>query len=171
MYENVSDNAGGIANDATPSGTAEIINNIFLKNDDVAIEALDDPISILNNDFYQNFGGIYRDPVTTFTDVALLNSAKPFCTDNIACDPGIEIASDYRLESGSCCIDAGTSHSAPSDDFDGDSRPHGAGYDIGADEFTTGSTVPITKVPVIVLLLAGVGIICVLETAGIRERF
>ena len=42
---------------------------------------------------------------------------------------------DLHLQSSSPCIDTGTSKGAPTHDIDGDSRPQGAGYDMGADEY------------------------------------
>ncbi len=42
---------------------------------------------------------------------------------------------DLHLQSSSPCIDTGTSKGAPNHDIDGDSRPQGAGYDMGADEY------------------------------------
>jgi hypothetical protein len=45
------------------------------------------------------------------------------------------ISGDYRLQSGSPCIDAGTSEGAPATDIEGHIRPCGAGIDIGAYEF------------------------------------
>ncbi len=42
---------------------------------------------------------------------------------------------NLRLSSGSPCINSGTSLGAPSDDLDGNSRPRGGGYDMGAYEF------------------------------------
>ena len=42
---------------------------------------------------------------------------------------------DFHIQSISPAIDKGTSTGAPSTDFDGTPRPHGAGYDIGAFEY------------------------------------
>ncbi len=42
---------------------------------------------------------------------------------------------DYHLRPGSPAIDRGTSLDAPGTDFDGNRRPQGGGYDIGAYEF------------------------------------
>lgn len=41
---------------------------------------------------------------------------------------------DCRLNADSPCVDAGTPEGAPSLDLEGDSRPQGAGFDLGADE-------------------------------------
>jgi hypothetical protein len=41
---------------------------------------------------------------------------------------------DYHLAAGSIAIDAAQASSVIDHDFDGDTRPRGAGYDIGADE-------------------------------------
>ncbi|MDD5570315.1 MAG: sugar-binding protein [Bacteroidales bacterium] len=46
---------------------------------------------------------------------------------------------DYHLKSISPAIDAGTSTYAPSTDFDGNTRPQGTGYDIGAYEYILSS--------------------------------
>ena len=54
---------------------------------------------------------------------------------NINSNPAFLVAGDYHLSAGSCCIDAGTSEGAPDTDFEGDARPQGVGYDIGADEY------------------------------------
>ena len=42
---------------------------------------------------------------------------------------------DYHLQSDSPCIDSGTTLPEVTDDFDGNSRPYGAWYDIGAYEY------------------------------------
>ncbi len=57
---------------------------------------------------------------------------------NISCRPQFLPGSDYLLSMASCCIDVGSADGAPTEDLDGDPRPCGLGYDIGADELTTG---------------------------------
>jgi hypothetical protein len=48
-------------------------------------------------------------------------------------------ANDYHLKSTAPAVDAGTSTNAPTNDFDGLTRPSGAGYDIGAFEYQNGA--------------------------------
>ncbi len=57
-------------------------------------------------------------------------------TGNINTDPLFAGAGDYHLTALSPCIDAGLPAAYPPDDIDGDLRPQGAGYDMGADEYT-----------------------------------
>lgn len=45
------------------------------------------------------------------------------------------VAPDYHLQATSIAIDAGTTLSAPTVDFDGTPRPQGLGIDIGAYEY------------------------------------
>lgn len=58
-------------------------------------------------------------------------------TDYIEADPKFvnPAVADFHLQAGSPAIDNGSPTGAPSDDFDGNSRPKGTGYDIGAYEF------------------------------------
>ncbi|MCP5102716.1 MAG: BACON domain-containing protein, partial [bacterium] len=48
-------------------------------------------------------------------------------------------SADFHLQAGSPAIDAGSSTGAPSDDYEGNSRPQGSGYDIGAFEYQSGN--------------------------------
>jgi hypothetical protein len=54
---------------------------------------------------------------------------------NIDVPPEFVGGGDYRLSEGSPCIDTGTANGAPDYDLDGNPRPYGAGYDMGAYEY------------------------------------
>ena len=41
---------------------------------------------------------------------------------------------DYHIQAGSACIDAGSASYPFDHDINGDARPQGGGYDMGADE-------------------------------------
>jgi hypothetical protein len=65
--------------------------------------------------------------------------------------PGIPALGDLRLNTGSPCIDTGTALGSPyNTDYDGNSRPSGSGWDIGAYEYGSGAPEPDTTPPVIV---------------------
>jgi len=49
---------------------------------------------------------------------------------------------DFHLQENSPAIDTGSPTDAPSDDFEGQARPSGAGYDIGADEWLSSGPTP-----------------------------
>jgi len=61
---------------------------------------------------------------------------------NIASDPLFVGGGNYHLTANSPCIDTGTSNGAPDTDLEGNSRPQGAGYDMGAYEFVSSSSPP-----------------------------
>lgn len=54
---------------------------------------------------------------------------------------------DLHLSAGSPAVDGGTSSGAPSEDFEGNSRPAGAAHDIGAYEYTGSVAVPSQEAP------------------------
>jgi pectate disaccharide-lyase len=93
-------------------------------------------VTYLSNDLWNNGGGNYCPEWGT--------SDQRVHSDDIAVDPAlgttfvnwqVDGSGDYHERAGSPTIDKGSSIGAPpATDFDGNPRPHGAGYDIGAYE-------------------------------------
>jgi len=76
---------------------------------------------------------LYRDwAMNVGTNWTMLSQIPPGYSNNLTGDPRIDAS--FHLMSGSPCIDAGSSESAPATDFEGDSRPQGSAHDIGPDE-------------------------------------
>jgi hypothetical protein len=68
---------------------------------------------------------------TTIADVNALAGAN----NNISADPKFaNYPVDFRISADSPCIDRGTALGAPTTDADGNPRPAGAGFDMGAYE-------------------------------------
>ena len=115
---------------------------------------------IANNTFYHNAGyaiivGIFAASnnatlinnliANTNTINILSGSTGTVQTTNVTGAPATITnctvsTSDFHLKAGAPCIDAGTTVSAVTTDFDGNARPMGAAYDVGAYEF--GSSPP-----------------------------
>jgi hypothetical protein len=55
-----------------------------------------------------------------------------FSAMSISVDPMLDATN--HLMTGSMCVDTGTMSGAPAADFEGNARPAGSGFDIGADE-------------------------------------
>ncbi len=96
---------------------------------------------VQNNDLYPGPGSTAQDTAilyhrgsTDASDVAQVN-ALAGAAENISADPMfLASPTDLHLSSGSPCIDRGTAEGAPATDGDGNPRPAGAGFDIGAYE-------------------------------------
>ncbi|MBL7178005.1 MAG: C10 family peptidase [Desulfobacteraceae bacterium] len=86
---------------------------------------------ILWNDSPNEIDGYDFNPVVTYSDVQNGYQGE----GNMDTDPLFVGGGDYRLAAGSPCIDTGTSSGAPNTDIDGNPRPQGSGYDMGAYEF------------------------------------
>jgi len=101
-----------------------IVNNIITHNKYGLVSQFSQPCSGNDyNDVWNNFLSSYVGFTKQLNDI----SADPQFVD--------PEYGDYHLQRGSACIDAGTSLGAPDRDMDGDSRPKGAGYDLGAYEY------------------------------------
>ena len=85
-------------------------------------------------------GTIWSDPIVLYSNIQGGFEGE----GNIDADPLFADAAngDYHLTEGSPCIDTGTADGAPQTDFEGDDRPIGDGYDMGADEFGGGGGDP-----------------------------
>ena len=73
---------------------------------------------------------ISGDPTITYSDIAFGYVGE----GNIDVDPFFIAPGDFHLEARSPCIDAGTDAGSVVD-MDGDGRPWGGGFDMGADEY------------------------------------
>jgi parallel beta-helix repeat protein len=137
--------AAGGATIRTETDT-DFVNNIF-KGDVSGIRISGTPtVNITQNNFHGQSNFVTINP--NHTTVASLNG-ESFATGNTDHDPLLVSNGDYHLKPLSPCKDAGTAAGAPDNDIDGDSRPQGSGYDIGADEFVG------KAMPWLLLLLLG----------------
>ncbi|MBI4848076.1 MAG: DUF2341 domain-containing protein, partial [Nitrospirae bacterium] len=91
------------------------------------------------NDFYYTGGGnIFQWASTDYSNFSNYQTNSGQDSHSISSNPSLVSSTDLHIQSNSPCINIGTasfnSTSAPATDIDGDSRPGGAGYDMGADE-------------------------------------
>jgi len=116
---------GGIALDNPQAEGIVIRNNICSQNLYFQI-AVDPSVPVQNVTVDHNLIDGYRG-----------TEGETYGDDYVTGDPMFVHATggDFHLQQGSPAIDNGSSTDAPTSDFEGHARPHGAGYDIGADEY------------------------------------
>jgi len=148
---------GGMAfeTDVTEPVTGTLAHNTFAANDKgsgngrIAIHVNDPYVTLVltNNLIYSHTYGIYVDADsavhlehTLFYANSVSDTGGPGTIVNnhpiTGQDPGL--TADYHLQYNSPAIDAGLALPWITTDIDGDLRPLGAGYDIGADEIGQG---------------------------------
>jgi hypothetical protein len=105
----------------------------------IELNAATDPRVFQNNDVYAfNTSAIlYRDEnATNVTTIAAINGLTDMTsTANISADPLFFSSSNFHIQAGSTCRNAGTAAGAPSNDYDNDVRPLESAVDIGFDEY------------------------------------
>jgi hypothetical protein len=137
-----------------PMDNVKIINNTFygngqgvwgggihIENPDARNLVVRNNIVSQNLSFQIGLEGVSPESVTV--DHNLIDGFRGyvgeiFGSDSVVGDPLFADTSsaDFRLLTGSQAIDRGSPVDAPSEDFDGTPRPQGAGYDIGAFEYS-----------------------------------
>jgi uncharacterized repeat protein (TIGR01451 family) len=126
FYHNTAASGGGLVNAGTLLVTNAIIFSNTANTSGGALYNYSGSTVIDHSDVVGNTGGDY------FTSTGRIT-----VTDSISVDPLFQDAprGDFHLQAGSPARDAGTTLSDLSDDFDGQARPFGPDYDMGADEY------------------------------------
>ncbi len=135
LYGNGVGWGGGIIQDNPQAQNVVIRNNLVSQNltFQIAVVAAAPPDSVVvDHNLIDGYRG-YEDEV--------------YGADYLAGDAGfLNLAAlDFHLSPTSAAIDQGSPVDAPTADFDGDPRPSGNGYDIGADEWQWAVYLPLIK--------------------------
>jgi hypothetical protein len=121
---------GGIGIENMQVQNVVIRNNICSQN--IYSQMATDPSILPELTVDHNLTDGDRDPEFEFYGVGDLVDVSPSFVN--------PLMGNYHLQAGSPAIDHGSAVAAPGTDFDGQARPYGTGYDIGADEY-----VPLTN--------------------------
>jgi hypothetical protein len=139
--------AGGLApNPAGPYWDLAVINAVgtppALNPDDTILTALTGP----NGENYNDGTNIAANPAFANGYLNVLRSASVIDEGgnsiNVLFTPLDPAAGNYHITAVSPAVDQGTATGAPAADYDGEARPSGAGFDIGADEMNAGTVPP-----------------------------
>jgi hypothetical protein len=114
----------------TPSPAVFTFNTVASNSTGVTCAS---PITVTNSIFAYN-GVAPQTPACAAATYSLYNDVVVAGTGNLAGDPSFVAADDLHINFGSPARDKADPASTQNEDFDGEHRPHGPGFDIGADE-------------------------------------
>jgi PKD repeat protein len=142
------------SDEVTKNDDIEFKNNIVYVLDGYAFTK-DSVIDVVTSDyncFYRVSAGTlisYQGSNYTLAQFANYQSASGQDANSISANPLLVSASDFNLQAGSPCIDAGLTLAGVTSDYAGTLRPQGAGYDIGAYEYVSEETPAPNNPPVL----------------------
>lgn len=133
----ISENTSTLGGGGLRSEGGIIHNNIFSFNSNYGFfcPVFSIPMEMKNNNIFGNSPSEILLNFDEYSDMAAFNSDFSWADNNISCNPQFLSPGDYHIAETSCCIDQGVIDHAPDTDLDGEHRPMGRGYDIGADEY------------------------------------
>lgn len=139
-YQNVNDTYEATAGELNVDGSSNIqaYNNILNPRTGVKASRKGTTSSNISFDYNLNFGG-----TAYITGIHDINGKDPLFVN-----PSLNIlTADFRLKTDSPAIDSALSTQSPADDYIGNSRPQGAGYDIGAYEYVNSASPTLIPTP------------------------
>jgi uncharacterized repeat protein (TIGR01451 family) len=137
LHNTIAHNTGGNGNGIFVSRASVALTNTILVSQTVGITVTADSTATLESTLWNgntiNWGG-----------AGLITSTNNYTGNPAFIDPDDLIAPNFHISSTSAAIDKGVNAGVTSD-IDGEVRPHGAGYELGADEFLPAS-IPLSEV-------------------------
>jgi cysteine-rich repeat protein len=127
IVENIED--GLEIGSSTPT-SAIVVNITVAYNGDSGLDCDQGPLTVHSSIIWGNVAADADGCTALYSNV----STGTLDPTSISLDPLFTSDGTYHVQPGSPCIDNGSSWQSSQQDFDGDDRPMGTGYDMGADE-------------------------------------